>query len=139
MATDCCGPEVPQTLVNCQVQVLSETSLDMVTSHLEKLMAEYSRTPLSAHSKPAPKAILQMFKIKSQVEINMRDYMKRIKKYTKFEEPIFVAALMLLERAISVMPELKNSNCIHKYFFLDLSNPTKAFMRKRDPRKQDNR
>jgi hypothetical protein len=117
MATDCCGPEVPQTLVNGQVQVLPETSLDMVTGHLVKLMAEYSRTPLSAHSKPAPKSILQTFKIKSQVEINMQDYMKRIQKYTKFEEPIFVAALILLERAISVMPELQNSNCIHKYFF----------------------
>jgi hypothetical protein len=117
MATDCCGPEVPQTLVNSQVQALPETSLDMVTSHLEKLMAEYSRTPLSAYSKPAPKAILEAFKIKSQVEINMQDYMKRIQKYTKFEEPIFVAALILLERAISVIPELKNSECIHKYFF----------------------
>lgn len=117
MATDCCGPEVPQTLVNCQVQALPETSLDMVTGHLEKLMDEYSRTPLSAYSKPAPKEILQAFRIKSQVEINMQDYMKRIQKYTKFEEPIFVAALMLLERAISVLPGLKNSECIHKYFF----------------------
>ena len=114
MATDCCGAEVPQTLVCSQFQAQPQDSLELITGHLESLMAEYARTPLATNVSSSTKAVLQTFKVKSKVDINMKDYMMRIQKYTKFEDPIFVAALILLEKAMSIVPELRNSDCIHK-------------------------
>ena len=77
-------------------------------------MNNYSRAPEIQDITPATKNILQTYRIKSKVDINMHDYMKRIQKYTKFEDAIFVAAMLLLERSIDLVPELKNSNCFHK-------------------------
>merc|ERR1739845_189974 len=47
--------------------------------------------------------------------------LKRIKKCTKFENVIFVVALLFLERALEKIPELKSSHCIHKLFCASLT------------------
>ena len=63
---------------------------------------------------PENSKIVNTFKLKALVDINIQDYINRVKKYTKFENVIFVVALLLLERAMDKVQDLKSSECVHK-------------------------
>ena len=111
MAEVCYSAEVPLCTVSPRSDAFPAQShkvtLNDVANKLASLTADYNNDVQEG-------PIYETFRVKSRVNINMPDYLARIQRYTNFEEPIFVAALLQLERAVTCKPELRASQCIHK-------------------------
>ena len=109
----CSGAEVPQTAVPTKPDFDYGIDLQKIVKKLDGIIEQYKNDSIDETDLINSK-IFHTFKLKATVEINIPDYINRIKKYTKFENVIFVVALLLLERAMDKIPDLKHSDCIHK-------------------------
>merc|ERR1711874_966513 len=117
MLSPCCSAEVPQSFIlEHQDRLLNELNLETIAKKFQQIMKDYERYAILTWNSPEEQALYETYKIKSRVEINILDYVTRIQKYTKFANPIFVGALLLLERAAKAKPELKHGQCAHKLF-----------------------
>ena len=97
MATDSCCAEVPRSVIDLTAHALAETDLTIVAGKLNSLIKEYSGNNQITDDNTttsSKKTLYDVFMIKSSVQINMEDYLNRIQKYTNFENPLFVAALL---------------------------------------------
>ena len=109
----CSGAEVPQTAIPTEPSFDYGIDLQKISQKLDGIIEQYKNNSIDEISHVDSK-IFNTFKLKAIVDINIPDYINRIKKYTKFENVIFVVALLLLERAMDKIPDLKHSECIHK-------------------------
>lgn len=113
--------EVPLTLTKTNEETLSitpcskpEITLNTVSEKLAKIMTEFSQSTSLLELSQEQLDLQDTYKIKTRVNINLEDYIVRIQKYTRFPDEIFVAALLLFNRAVTCRPELKDPSCVHK-------------------------
>jgi len=116
----CSSAEVPQTVIPTEPSFDYGIDLQKISEKLDGIIEQYKNNSIDEISHVDSK-IFNTFKLKAIVDINIPDYINRIKKYTKFENVIFVVALLLLERAMDKIPDLKHSECIHKLFCASLT------------------
>merc|ERR1712224_420320 len=116
----CSGAEVPQTAIPSEPSFDYSIGLEKIVNKLDGIIEQYKNNSIDDIS-PENSKIVNTFKLKALVDINIQDYINRVKKYTKFENVIFVVALLLLERAMDKVQDLKSSECVHKLFCASLT------------------
>merc|ERR1711976_364066 len=116
----CSGAEVPQTAIPTEPLFDYSIGLEKIVKRLDGII-EQNKDHSIDEITPENYKIYNTFKLKAIVDINITDYINRIKKYTKFENVIFVVALLLLERAMDKIQDLKSSECVHKLFCASLT------------------
>merc|ERR1712039_630458 len=105
--------EVPLTLTKTNEETTSitpcsrpEINLNTVSQKLANIMTEFSQPSSTQQVLSQEQQDLQdTYRIKTRVNINLEDYIVRIQKYTRFPDEIFVAALLLFNRAVTIKPE----------------------------------
>merc|ERR1739848_346214 len=117
----CSGAEVPQTAIPTAPSFDYGIDLQKIVKKLNGIIEQYKNDSSIDKTSDVNSKIFNTFKLKATVEINIPDYINRIKKYTKFENVVFVVALLLLERAMDKIPDLKSSECVHKLFCASLT------------------
>ena len=98
------------------LEEVSVSSLDLVIKKFLQLMNnnDSQKRQGSSLERNNKSDTYKLFELKAKYQDGIDQFILRIKKYTQFEDSMFVLSLILLDRSLQNFPELKTSDCLIK-------------------------
>ena len=107
--------EVPEsksdmTRQTSEVIVRECNSLELAIKRVSQIITEPDFVEISRVGQKESK-FYELFYLKAKKNIKLDDFIQRVKKYTKFEDSVFMLSFVIHERVLKKYPILRNAEC----------------------------